>query len=222
MEAKLVAPTSGLGGAETGSRFKAAIYDPFLLAAERVGMRDRRQALLRHARGRVVEIGAGTGLNASLYPASVDRLVLTEPNLAMSRRLRRRIRRRGVDAEVVCARAERLPFETGSVDTVVSTLVLCTVDEPERVLAEVARVLRPGGQFLFIEHVRAASVRLARWQDRFESPWRWFAEGCRCNRPILDQIRSCGFAIEELRRGTWQAMPPIVQPLVIGRAPAPA
>ncbi len=204
----------------SGSAFKAAIYDPFLLAAELMGMRARRRALLRHARGRVIEIGAGTGLNVPLYPESLERLVLTEPNLAMSRRLRRRARGRGVAAEVVCAPAEQLPFETGWADTVVSTLVLCTVEDPERVLAEIARVLRPSGRFLFIEHVRATSARLALWQDRLERPWRSFAEGCRCNRPLLAHIGSAGFVTDELTRGSWSAMPALVRPLVVGRTRA--
>jgi SAM-dependent methyltransferase len=211
----------GDAGTRRGSRLTAAIYDPFLLAAERAGMRRRRRELLRHARGRVVEIGAGTGLNAPLYPDHVGELILTEPTLAMSRRLRARVRRGGVAAEVLCAPAERLPLADGSVDTVVSTLVLCTVEEPARVLAEIRRVLRPGGRFLFLEHVRADSPRLARWQDRLEGPWRRFAAGCRCNRPLLEQIRAAGFAPEHLSRGPWRAMPPIVRPLVIGRAQAP-
>ncbi len=205
-----------------GSTFKASIYDPFLVLGEHLGMRRERAALLRHAHGRVAEIGAGTGLNAPLYPEGLEQLHLFEPNLAMCRRLRRRVGRSGKPAEVVCAPAERLPLESGSMDTVVSTLVLCTVDEPERVLDEIARVLRPQGRFLFIEHVRASSPRLARWQDRLERPWRSFAEGCRCNRPTLEQIEQAGFRVEHLTRGSWRAMPAIVRPLVTGRASAPA
>jgi len=208
--------------AERGSRLKAGVYDLFLLTAERAGMRERRRTLLRGARGRVLEIGAGTGLNAPHYPETVDELVLTEPNLAMSRRLRGRVRRAGLGADVVCTSAERLPARDGSVDTVVSTFVLCTVEEPARVLAEIARVLRPGGQFLFMEHVRADTDRLARWQDLLEAPWRRFADGCRCNRPLLEEIRRSGFAVDEPSRAEWRAMPPIVRPVVIGRAPAPA
>ena len=205
-----------------GSAFKASIYDPFLALGEHRGMRWERAALLRHAHGRVAEVGAGTGLNAPLYPDGVEQLQLFEPNVAMSRRLRHRVRRSGRAADVVCAPAERLPLESGSVDTVVSTLVLCTVDDPEQVLAEIARVLCPQGRFLFIEHVRASSPRLARWQDRLERPWRSFAEGCRCNRPTLEQIEQAGFRVEHLTRGSWRAMPAIVRPLVTGRASAPA
>jgi SAM-dependent methyltransferase len=103
------------------------------------------------------------------------------------------------------------------VDTVVSTLVLCTVDDPEAALREVARVLRPGGQVLFIEHVRASSRFLAACQDKLLKPWRGFAGGCVCNRPTLDLMRACGFSVEAAD-GVWHGMPAIVHPLAIGRA----
>ena len=128
-------------------------------------MRRRRSALLGDARGRVVEIGAGTGLNIAHYPDGIAELVLTEPDAAMRRRLARRLQRHGRVARIVDAPAERLPLADASVDTVVSTLVLCTVDDPERALREIARVLRPDGQLLFIEHVRASSRFLAACQD---------------------------------------------------------
>jgi SAM-dependent methyltransferase len=103
------------------------------------------------------------------------------------------------------------------VDTVVSTLVLCTVDEPERALREIARVLRPGGQLLFIEHVRASSGFLAACQDRLFRPWRRFACGCHCNRPTMELMRACGFDVTA-ENAVWRGMPPIVRPLMIGRA----
>jgi SAM-dependent methyltransferase len=99
----------------------------------------------------------------------------------------------------------------------VSTLVLCTVDEPDRALAEIARVLRPSGQLLFVEHVRAESPRLAWWQDRLVGPWRRFAGGCRCNRATVELMRSCGFEVKA-SRASWRAMPPIVRPLMSGQA----
>jgi ubiquinone/menaquinone biosynthesis C-methylase UbiE len=199
------------------SRVAAVLYDPFLWLGERAGMRARRVALLRHARGRVLEIGAGTGLNLELYPA-VDELVLTEPDPAMARRLERRLRRSSVPARVVAAGAEELPAEAGSVDTVVSTLVLCTVPDPRAALAEVARVLRPGGQLLVIEHVRADNPGIARWQDRLQEPWRRFGNGCHCNRPTLDLTRAAGFDTSETHHESWRWMPAIVRPLIVGRA----
>jgi ubiquinone/menaquinone biosynthesis C-methylase UbiE len=195
----------------------ALIYDSTLLAGEVAGMRRARKALLEQATGRVVEVGAGTGLNLPQYPHAVRELVLVEPEPAMRTRLERRVRRSQRQAEIVAASAERLPFADHSVDTVVSTLVLCTVEHPDRALAEIARVLRPGGRLLFIEHVRAESPALAWWQDRLVGPWRRFACGCRCNRATVELMRACGFEVKA-SKGTWRAMPPIVRPLMSGRA----
>lgn len=198
-------------------RIMAALYDPFLWLGEIGGMRRRRRALLARAYGRVVEIGAGTGLNVGHYPAAVDELVLAEPDPGMRRRLSRRVRRRPNAPRILDAAAERLPLADGSVDTVVSTLVLCTVDDPERALREVDRVLRPGGQLLFVEHVRARSRVLAACQDGLRRPWRGFAGGCVCNRPTVDLMRACGFTVEA-DDAVWRGMPAIVHPLAVGRA----
>ncbi len=200
------------------SRAFAAIYDPVLWAGERTTMRERRRELLRQARGRTVELGSGTGLNLPHYPADLDELILTEPSAPMAARLERRLRRSGRAARVLRTPAERLPLADRSVDTVVSTLVLCTVETPEVTLREVARVLRPDGQLLFIEHVRAESARLAAWQDRLAEPWRRFAEGCRCNRPTVELIEAGDLAVDQLRGASWRGMPAIVRPLVSGRA----
>ena len=198
-------------------RIFALAYDPFLWLGEIAGIRRRRSTLLRGARGRVVEIGAGTGLNIARYPDGIAELLLIEPEPAMRRRLARRLQRHGRVARIVDAPAERLPLADGSVDTVVSTLVLCTVDDPERALREIARVLRPDGQLLFIEHVRARSQFLAACQDNLLQPWRHFAGGCRCNRPTVELMRACGFAVAA-DDVVWRGMPPIVRPLMVGRA----
>ena len=195
-------------------RIMALVYDPFLWLGEMAGMRRRRSTLLGGARGRVVEIGAGTGLNIAHYPDGIAELVLIEPEPAMRRRLARRLQR---PARIVDAPAERLPLADASVDTVVSTLVLCTVNDPEHALREIARVLRPNGQLLFIEHVRASSRFLAACQDNLLQPWRRFAGGCRCNRPTVELMRACGFAVAA-DDVVWRGMPPIVRPLMVGRA----
>jgi ubiquinone/menaquinone biosynthesis C-methylase UbiE len=199
------------------SRASAVLYDPFLAFGELAGVRGHRRRALARARGRVVELGAGTGLNLRHYPRGLDALVLVEPDPAMRRRLARRVRRERKDAQILDAGAERLPLADHTVDTVVATFVLCTVDDPQRALSEIHRVLRPGGELLFVEHVRARSARLARWQDRLSEPWRRFACGCRCNRATIEEMRACGFEVD-VAEASWRAMPPIVRPLAIGRA----
>lgn len=203
-----------------GSRFSAFLYDPMLALGERAGMAQRRRAVLSNARGRVLEIGAGTGLNLEHYPPSLERLVLTEPEEHMAERLAKRVAARDSAAEIVRAPAEALPFEDDSFDAVVSTLVLCTVPDPEAALAEARRLLQPEGRLLFIEHVRADSERLARWQDRLHGPWKAFGDGCNCNRPTLGTIADAGFDVSGAERSRWRRMPPLVHPLVSGTAPA--
>jgi len=205
-------------GDSAWARAFALLYDPFVWVAERAGLRAHRKQLLIRARGCTLEIGSGTGLNLPHYPGHLDELVLAEPDAAMRARLEKRLRRSGRQTRLIDAPAERLPFPDGSVDTVVSTLVLCTVDAPDVALREIARVLRPGGQLLFLEHVRSESPALARWQDRLARPWRRFARGCRCNRATAELIMSCGLSLDQTREGSWHGMPPIVRPLIVGRA----
>jgi ubiquinone/menaquinone biosynthesis C-methylase UbiE len=184
----------------------AVLYDWFLALGERRGMAAHRRALLADVSGRVLEVGAGTGLNLPFYDPDAE-VVLTEPDAAM----RARAERRG--ATVVDARAEALPFDDGAFDAVVCTLVLCTVEDPGAAVAELRRVLRPGGRLLFIEHVRAPD---ARRQDRWARPWRLFAQGCRCNQPTLELLRAELDVRCEL--APWRGMPSIVSPLAIGEA----
>lgn len=203
----------------TWGRAFSALYDRGLAASERAGLRQMRASLLAGARGRTVEIGAGTGANLGLYPQDVD-LLLSEPDPHMTRRLRAKAAAAGEAAEVLEAPAERLPLEDDSVDTAVATLVLCTVPDPAAALAEIARVLRPGGQLLFLEHVRAAEPSLARWQDRLERPWRFFADGCHCNRDTVKLISATPLSVERLERLALPKAAPIVRPLVSGAAVA--
>jgi ubiquinone/menaquinone biosynthesis C-methylase UbiE len=195
----------------------AAIYDRMMSRGEERGMGERRRELLVHARGRTLEIGAGTGANIAYYPDEVEELILAEPFEPMRRQLERKLAESGRRASTLDASAESIPLDEESVDTVVSTLVLCTVDFQDLALSEIGRVLRPGGQLLFIEHVRSDSPRRARWQDRFETPWRHFAAGCRCNRDTIASIAAAGFSSEH-EEERWKGVPPLVTPLVIGRA----
>ena len=199
------------------SRSVAAIYDPFLALGERRGMRDRRRRLLLRSRGTVLEIGAGTGLNLAHYPRGLDELLLSEPVEPMARRLESRLRRSGVHGSVLRAGAEALPVATASIDTVVSTMVLCTVPDPVAALDEIRRVLRPDGRLLFCEHVRSGSSRLSRWQERLAGPWEAFADGCRCNQETLGMIERM-LRIEHLEREEWRGMPGLVRPLIVGEA----
>ena len=205
-------------GSTLWARTFAAVYDPFLWFGERTGARSLRRDLLAGARGTTVDIGSGTGLNLPHYPDGLDELVLAEPDPAMRSRLERRLRRCGRDARLVDAPAECLPLADGSVDTVVSTFVLCTVDLPELALKEIVRVLRPDGQLLFLEHVRSESTHLAAWQNRLAEPWRRFARGCRCNRATPELIAAGGLTLDDVRHASWRGMPPIVRPLVVGLA----
>ena len=198
-------------------RAVAAAYDHLGRRGERE-LAPRRRTLLAHAHGRVLEVGAGTGFNVEHYPAGLEELVLTEPSAAMLRRATRRAHAAGVPARTIQTRAERLPFEDGSFDTVVATLVLCSVDDQDPVLAEIRRVLRPDGRFLFIEHVRSDDPRRARWQDRLERPWGMVAGGCHPNRATLGRIEAGGFELEALESGELAHAPPIVRPLITGRA----
>jgi SAM-dependent methyltransferase len=125
-------------------------------------------------------------------------------------------------SEVVEAGAEGLPFPDDRFDTAVATLVLCTVPDPSAALAELARVLRPGGRFLFLEHVRSTDPRLARWQDRLERPWELFGAGCHCNRDTPATIGASPLELEGVERGSIPRAVPLVRPMVVGTARAPA
>ena len=199
-------------------RVSARVYDPFLWLGERLGMARHRRDLLAHAEGRVLEIGAGTGLNLRHYRDSIEALVLTEPIEPMARALERRVERLGRRGRVHIAPAEALPFADDSFDTVVSTLVLCTVEDQALALSEIARVLRPGGRLLYIEHLRSDTERWGRWQDRLARPWAAFGGGCRCNRRTLELIAHSPLRVEESARASWRGMPPVVRPLTIGSA----
>lgn len=201
-------------------RIFAAGYDTFQASMERKLMGRIRHELLAGARGRVVEIGSGTGVNLEHYPRSVDEVVCTEPEEPMAKRLRRKALASDLNVSVVHAPAEALPFGDDSFDTAVATLVLCTVTDPPAALTELARVLRPGGRLIFIEHVRATEPGLARWQDRLHPLWLRFGHGCHCNRPTLETIEAAPFEIESYRRGELRGAPPIVRPLLTGIAKA--
>jgi ubiquinone/menaquinone biosynthesis C-methylase UbiE len=197
--------------------FFAATYDRMSRKSEEAGLRDVRHGLLAEAGGSVLEIGGGTGANLPHYDGKVESLVVTEPEPAMLRRLQQKVREQAPLAKVLQAPAEDLPFEDGSFDTVVSTLVLCGVDDQARSLREIRRVLRPGGQLLFLEHVRSDDPGLARFQDRMN----WLNRivvGCDCNRRTLAAIEATGFTVSRLEQTTIPKAPKFVRPSIIGAA----
>jgi ubiquinone/menaquinone biosynthesis C-methylase UbiE len=196
----------------------AAGYDRFMAGTERAVLGGHRKALVDRVGGSVLEVGGGTGANLSFYGESIEELVITEPEGPMARRLERKLAGYSLPARVMRAPAEELPFEEQSFDFVVSTLVLCTVDDPARALGEIRRVLRPSGQLVFLEHVRSEEPGLARWQDRLHGAWVRIGHGCHCNRPTLKNIERAGFSIAELEHDRLRKAPPIVRPLVAGVA----
>jgi SAM-dependent methyltransferase len=202
----------------TWGRGFSALYDRCFKASEDAGLRDMRRETVAQARGRVLELGAGTGLNLDLYPDSVQDLTLTEPDPHMIKQLRKKVEEPGRKVEVVQAPAQSLPFEGDSFDTAVVTLVLCTVPDPAAALQEIRRVLKPTGQFLFLEHVRSLDPSLARWQDRLEGPWRFLGDGCRCNRDTVSAITVAGFELGDVERPEFPKGAPIIKPMAKGSA----
>jgi ubiquinone/menaquinone biosynthesis C-methylase UbiE len=187
-------------------------------STEEAGMREMRREVLAGAKGRTIDIGAGTGLNLALFPSEIRELVLVEPDPHMLKQLRAKVPESDREVSVVQAPAEKLPFEDDSFDTAVFTLVLCTVPDPTAALAEAARLLRPGGKLLFVEHVRSEDPGLARWQDRLEGPWRFLGDGCHCNRDTVATIEASPFEIEKVEKGELPKAPPLVKPLIRGSA----
>lgn len=199
------------------SKVFALTYDRQMARTEEKGLREMRQRLIVQAAGRVLEIGGGTGANLPFYGPDVDSLTVTEPEPAMLRRLSRHARDRTPHATVLRAPAEDLPFEDDSFDVAVSTLVLCGVSDQPRALRQLARVLRPGGRLLFLEHVRSGDPRRARHQDRFN----WLNRlvvCCECNRPTLHSIAEAGFVIDHVEYGELPGTPAFIGPAAQGSA----
>ena len=200
-----------------GHRLFAAVYDRLNAQAEHTWLGSRRAGLIAQAGGEVLEVGAGTGANLGHY-RSVERVVAAEPDPAMRGRLVRHLGGATVPVEVSDVPAERLGFPDASFDTVVATLVLCSVADPDAALAEMRRVLRPGGRLLVLEHVRGEGRR-ARWQDRVTPLWRRVGAGCHPNRDTAAAIVRAGFHVEHEERFEPPRVPAIICPFVeiVGR-----
>ena len=195
-----------------------AIYDFIMRTCDRGGFGTMRHELVRDALGATIEIGAGTGGNLAHYPPDLERLVLVEPDRRMLRRLRARAGAMRPDADVVEASADRLPFPDESFDTAVVTFVLCTVPDPATALAEIRRVLRPGGRLLLAEHVRSDDPKLARRQHRQRRFYNLVVAGCNPHRDTLTTVQAAGFTVDEIRSGEIPKAPAVERPLIIGAA----
>src|SRR6185437_4125434 len=197
-------------------RLFAALYDTVNRGSEEAGLREERKQLLETAAGATLEIGAGTGLNLEHYREAVTRLVLVEPDRHMRRRLGRRLEAVGRTAEIVAASVDDLPFPDASFDTVVVTYVLCSVPDQAEALAEIARVLKPDGRFLFLEHVRSTDPKIARRQDRIRPLYNLV--GCNPNRDTLAGIEASAFTVESVRQGEVPKAPKVERPMIVGTA----
>lgn len=196
----------------------AGAYDWFLRSSEAGGLSSIRQRLVAQAYGNTLEIATGTGLNLPHYTAAVNRLVLTEPYAPMAAQLRKKLAGLKVEAEVLEALAERLPFPDNNFDTVVGTMILCTAQFPEIVLNEIARVLKPGGQFLFLEHIRNVDPAVARIQDLVQPAWYLFGNGCHCNRDSVEVLRKSLLCLDNVDYETIPNAWKIVKSMASGRA----
>lgn len=175
-----------------------AAYDLLMGMAR---MEDRRRPALAAVHGEVLEIGIGTGLNLDHYPSQVRRITGLDPNPGMLRHLESRRKKSRVDVAAYCAGAERMPFADRSFDTVVSTHTLFSLPDRAAALAEVRRVLRPGGRFVFLEHGLSPDPRVARWQRRLNGIQKRFAAGWLLDVPVKDEITAAGLRITRLHEG---------------------
>jgi ubiquinone/menaquinone biosynthesis C-methylase UbiE len=193
-------------------RLFAAYYPLVAARSERAGQGATRDELLAGARGRVLEVGAGHGLNLAHYPHGLDELVLTDPSPWM-------LQRAPAGTEILQAGLPSLPFADGRFDTVVCTYVLCSVPDPAAALAEIARVLALGGALLFLEHVRAGEgTWLGRLQDLIERPHRIAAAGCRPNRRTEDLLTASPLQVDWLVHGDQPSTLQTVRPTIMGAA----
>jgi len=209
-------------GVKTGwfRRLNALLYDTFMSKAEEDFLGEVRSGLLAGAKGRVLDVGAGTGANFPYYPKSDGvQVVALDNDPAMLRRARRKAEETGLDVEFHVGSGNALPFANESFDTVVFTLSLCTIPDPAQAISEARRVLRPGGKLLFLEHVRADDPGLAKWQDRVAPVWGVVAGGCRPNQETRALIEQSGLEVDWAVERMQEKMPiPIVRPGLMGAA----
>ena len=201
----------------------ARVYDRVSGRAEDAGQREHRRELLEGLSGRVVEVGAGNGLNFAHYPPAVEEVLAIEPEPFLRERARAAAASAPVAVRVLDGTAERLPLDDASADAAVLSLVLCTVPDQSAALAELRRVLLPGGELRFYEHVRSERAGFARFQEVADLIWPRIAGGCHTARDSGRAIAAAGFELERCRRLTFRPCSMIapIAPHVLGRARRP-
>ena len=201
-------------------RLSALLYDRMCRRVEQTTLGGWRRDLLASLAGEVLEIGAGTGLNLPFYPSSVEHMIFSEPDLHKRAKLRKKLpQARAKRVTVMDAAVDMLPLPDASVDAVVGTLVLCCVPDQRTALGEIRRVLRPGGQFVFLEHVAAEEhPKLLKWQHRIEPFWKRLAGNCHLTRRTGAAIQDSGFVLEQVTRQEFLPAPALVRTSIRGRA----
>lgn len=201
-----------------GPLYERFVFSPVLAMADRA-LSGARSGLLQQARGRVLEIGVGSGLSLDYYGADVQALVGLEPSAELLQQCRKRLAERpgAMPTELIEGSAERMPWPDNSFDTVVAFLVFCTIPDPDAAAREMRRVLKPDGQLIFFEHVQAPEQHLARWQNRLNPCWRPIACGCNLNRDTGSVFERAGFDMSGTRVHHHPDIPlPLVRPVIEG------
>lgn len=198
----------------------ARVYQRMGASMEAAGVAEHRGRLLTGLVGRVLEVGAGNGLNFSHYPDTVNEVTAVEPEPYLRKHAELAAQNSPIRISVVNGDAEHLPLEDASVDAAVTSLVLCSVIDQTAALREIRRVLRPGGRLHFYEHVLASDARLARVQRLVDPVWTRFAGGCRLTRNTLETIRAADFIVDEYEQFLFQPCLPakLAAPHILGRA----
>jgi ubiquinone/menaquinone biosynthesis C-methylase UbiE len=185
-------------------------------------LRPLRARTVEHAHGRVLEIGFGAGYNLKFYPKGVERVIAVDPNPGLSAMAQARIQRSNVIVEHHQITAERLPFDDASFDCVVSTLTLCSIPNVGAALAEVHRVLKPGGEFFFLEHGLCPDNQVSKWQHRLTPMWKIIGDGCHLNRNIEALVRAAGLQIATLENLVLPKAPCAIGYAYLGQAKRPS